>query len=313
MKQPHPMAPAMAPAGPNAAPSSPGRGACCALVATAIALGACGGERGAPAAAPVSAPAWEPIAFAASDADLVGAIDLAAVRADPLFGPLVAKLASHDDLGVLSRASQIDLVASADDGNPSSWIAVVHGVDGPPRDGDLGGRLGKPQVLPSGATEYRGSSAGDVVTVPGVWVVGAGSGFDRVRARPGVALARIALPDRVLFASTIQGRALPRPRHAELLDVTEGLKDATMAVLGGTHLEVVMQCRYVDAAAARHAATAARLVLVAEADRMQAVSALARELGKLDFDVHGEVVSLRVTISDDLRELLQSYVEREAG
>ncbi len=86
-----------------------------------------------------------------------------------------------------------------------------------------------------------------------------------------------------------------------------------MAVLGGTHLEVVMQCRYVDATAARHAATVARLVLVAEADRMQAVSALARELGKLDFDVHGEVVSVRVTISDDLRELLQSYVEREAG
>src|ERR1700722_676286 len=82
---------AMAFPGPNASPATVRRGACCALVATVMTLGACGGDRGAPAAAPVIAPAWEPIAFGASDADLVGAIDLAAVRADPLFGPLVAK------------------------------------------------------------------------------------------------------------------------------------------------------------------------------------------------------------------------------
>jgi hypothetical protein len=83
-----------------------------------------------------------------------------------------------------------------------------------------------------------------------------------------------------------------------------------MEILGGAHLEVVLRCRYVDAAAARHAATAARVALVAAAARTDAVAALARALVQLDFDASGDSVTVRLTLSDDLRELLVRYVER---
>jgi len=284
---------AMAAARPNASTSSPRRDMRLPLLLLATCLFACGALE-APATAPVDAPTWGRVAFGTGDADFVGAIDLTAVREDPVFGPLIAQLARKDDLGVLTRASQIDLVARVDEGRPASWIAVIHGVDGSPGRSDVG------------------SSAGEVVTAPGAWVLGEGPPFERVRASPGLASPRIALPERALFASTVQGRAIPRPRHAELVDLTEGLEEATMVVLGGAHLQLVVRCRYLDAAAARHAATAARLVLVAEATRTDAVAELARALGKVDFDASGNDVSVRVTVSDDLRELLQRYVERAA-
>jgi len=250
----------------------------------------CGGRTLSADAPTVTAPSWERVGFATTDADLVGAIDLRAVRADPLFGPLVTQLARKDDLGVLLRASQIDVVATAAGGEIRTWIAVVHDVNGPPSRSDLG------------------SSARDAVTIPGAWIVGEGPALERIRSNAGLASSRVVMPSRALFASTVQGRAIRRPKEPVLIDATEGLSEATLELLGGAHLELVLRCRYVDAASSRRAATAAKLVLVAEATRDDALSALARELVNVDFDVSGDVVSLRVTISDDLRELLQSYV-----
>jgi hypothetical protein len=260
------------------------------MVLLASLLGGCVGAD-IPSTATVDAPTWERAALGDGGADFVGAVDLDAVRADPLFGPLVEQLARKDDVRALSRASQIDLVASVVDGEPASWIAVVHGVDGPPGDRDAAG-LGK------------------IVPVRGAWIVGEGAAFRRVGADPSLAPARVAMPARALLAATIQGRAIPRPHHPELVDTTEGLRDATLEILGGRHFEVIMTCRYVDARSARHGATAARLLLVAAASRLDGVSALARALTRVDFDVSGNEVSVRVTLSDDLRELLQDYVAR---
>jgi len=284
---------ARAAARPNASAWSALRGMAWPVLLIATCLFACG-ALDAPAAAPIDAPTWGRVAFGPGDADFVGAIDLTAVREDPVFGPLVEHLARNDDLGVLTRASQIDLVARVEQGRAVSWIAVIHGVDGSPSRSDVG------------------SSAAEVVTAPGAWVLGEGPAFEQVRASPSLASPRVALPERALFASTVRGRAIPRPRETELFDLTEGLEQATMVILGGAHLQIVVRCRYFDAAAARHAATAAKLVLVAEAARTDAVSELARALGRLDFDASGNDVSVRVTLSDDLRELLQRYVERAA-
>jgi hypothetical protein len=232
------------------------------------------------------------VAFGTSDTDFVGAIDLAAIRADPLFGPIVTQIARKEHLAVLTRASQIDVVASIDAGKATGWLVVVHGVEGPPRDGDVG------------------SNPGDLVTAPGAWVFGEGPAFQRMRSTPNLAKERVVLPDRALVASTAQGRAFPRPRRDELADLSEGLEDATVELLGGAHLELVLRCRYADATAARHAATAARVLLVAAAARTDAVSALARALVQVDFAASGDTVSVRLTVSDDLRELLVRYVER---
>ena len=261
------------------------------MVLLATCLGACVAAD-TPSAVAVDVPAWGRTALGTGDADFVGAMDLRAVREDALFGPLLEQLARKDDFRALSRASQIDLVATFAHGDPATWIAVVHGVEGAPSKKDIGTGLGS------------------VVPVPGAWILGEGSAFERVRSNPGLVPARVVLPPRALFASTVQGRAIPRPRYPELVDMTEGLRDATVEILGGSHLEVVVQCRYADARSARHAATTARLLMVAEAARMDGLSPIARALTKVDFDVSGDSVSVRVTISDDLRELLQDYVAR---
>lgn len=272
-------------------PSS--RGATAVLVILVIVTSVCGcaGIDG-PLGAPGAAPKWEQVAFGGGDADFVAAIDLEAFRADPVFGPLVAKFARNNDMGVLLRASQIDVVAEVERGEPTTWLAVVHGVEGPPTRSDVG------------------PGAREVVTVPGAWILGEGAAFERVRTNRGLALPAVAMPRNALVASTAQGRAFVRSREPILADTTEGLTEATVEMLGGAHWQFVLQCRYVDAASARHAAAAARLVLLAAASSNDAASMMARALMKVDFDVSGEVVSMRVTISDDLRDVLQSCVER---
>jgi len=240
------------------------------------------------------APSWEHAALGPADADFVGAIDLEAIRADPLFGPLLQHLAKRGELGFLLRASQIDVVATADDGRPKTYVIVVHGVTGAPRESDVG------------------SDARRFVTGPGVWIYGEGPAFERMRADPTLAVPAVDMPAGSLVAATARGRALPHPRHPELGDISEGLTDVTGELLGGDHLGFALSCRYADDASARRAAAMARLVLVAEAARNDDVSELARALMKLDFDVDGPVVSLRVTLADDLRDALVHYVQRAA-
>jgi hypothetical protein len=252
-----------------------------------VALSCCCAPLGFPV---VEAPPWTPMAFGTGNADLVGVIDLAALRADRLFGPVLTRLARRDGLQVLLRASQIDAVGSGTGGKLGTWVAVVHGVEGPPRERDVGSGM-----------------VADIMTVPGAWLLGAGPAFRRVRASPPRILSRISMPDRALVVSTVQGDALSRPEWRGLTDATEGLTQATVAVLGGNHLEFVLQCRYVDHPAAQRAATVTRLVLLAVAARDDAWSLLARALLKVDFDVSGDVVFLRITISDDVRDLLESY------
>lgn len=242
--------------------------------------------------APVQAPSWEHAAFGPGDADFVGAIDLEAIRADPLFGPLLQRVAERDEVGVLLHASQIDVVATAERGRPKTWVIVVHGVSGPPTKGEVG--YDAPRFV-SGA---------------GVWIYGEGPAFERMKADPTLAATAIDIPAGSLVAATARGRALPHPRHAELGDISENLTDVSAELLGGDHLGFALSCRYADEASARRAAAMARLVLVAEAARNDDVSELARALMKLDFDVDGPVVSMRVTLSDDLRDALVHYVHR---
>lgn len=262
------------------------------LLGIAVLCVACLPPPGASVEAPVQAPAWEHAAFGPADADFVGAIDLEAIRADPLFGPLLERIARRDDAGVLLRASQIDLIATADDGEPKTWLVVVHGVSGAPTENDVG------------------SDAKELVVGPGVWIDGKGPAFDRVRANPSLAAPAIDMPAGALVAASARGVALPHPRHADFGDISEGLTDVTAEILGGDHLGFAVSCRYVDEPSAKRAAALARLVLVAEAGRDDPISELARALMKFDFDVDGTVVSLRVTFSDDLRDALQHYVQR---
>lgn len=262
------------------------------LFVLAVLCGACMPLAGASVEAPVQAPSWAHAALGPADADFVGAINLEALRADGVFGPLLKRVAERDELAVLLRASQIDVIATVDDGRPKTWVVVVHGVTGSPRESDVG------------------SDARRFVTGPGVWIYGEGPAFERMRADPSLAVPAVDMPAGSLVAATARGSALPHPRHPEMGDISEGLTDVTGEILGGDHLGVAVSCRYEDDASARRAAAMARLVLVAEAQRNDDVSELARALMKLDFDVDGPVVSVRVTLADDLRDALEHYVRR---
>lgn len=259
-------------------------------------------------ALPLEAPRWDRAALGVDDPDLVGAIDLVRLRSDQVFGPLVERLARQDDMGVLMRASQIDMVATVRAGELGSWVAVVHGVDGPPGAHDVGSWLGAPRTLPSGATEYPGGRDGSLIVVPGAWILGKGAAFDRVHAGPVTAPAAIVMPDRALVASTVLGSAFPRARH-ELSPAVDGLHRATLELLGGSRLEFVMRCDFDDSAAADRATRLARAELTVFAARTDIVAVLARALVKIDFDVSGSVVTSRVTLDDALRELLARYTE----
>jgi hypothetical protein len=127
-----------------------------------------------------------------------------------------------------------------------------------------------------------------------------------VKAERPFAVPTIAMPSGALAVSTWSGRAIPNARR-----LAEGLDDATFAVFGGSHLDFVLRCRYVDGDAARAAVAEARLVLLAMAERDDIVAALARALVKVDFDVSGNVATARITLTDDLRALLERYAARE--
>jgi hypothetical protein len=262
------------------------------LFVVAVICGGCMPLLGASVDRTVSAPSWEHAAFGPADADFVGAIDLEAVRADPLFGPLLQRIAERDEAAVLLHASQIDVVASVDAGEPKAWVLVAHGVTGAPTEGEVG------------------ADARRFVTGPDVWIYGHGPAFERMRNDPTLAVAAVDMPAGALVAATARAKALKHPRHLELGDLSEGLTDVTAELLGGDHLGFALSCRYADDASARRAAAMARLVLVAEAQRNDDISELARALMKLDFNVDGPVVSMRVTLSDDLREALVHYVQR---
>jgi hypothetical protein len=272
-------------------------------LAVVFGLAACHG-----AGAPVEAPAWSGTVVATSEANVVGVINLEAMREDPLFGPLLEKLARRDGLGVLLRASQIDVVADAPRGRATTWLAVVHGVDGPPVERDVGYQVGSPHQLPSGGVEY-GTKHGAVVVVPGAWILGEGDGFERARASMPRDPGRISTSGRTLVASTVRGGAVPSGRHG-LAEMTEGLREATVEVLGGSHLELVGAFRYVDRDAAKRAAVTAKILLAAAAARNDLAAQIARALVRVDFDVSGDTVTLRLTIDDDLRDVLRQYAER---
>jgi hypothetical protein len=261
------------------------------LLGCTAACGACGAS-----AAPVEAPSdlvgGGRAAFGTNDADFVGVLNLEALRDDPLFGPALEGYARRDDLGVLMRASQIDVVATAERGKAVTWVAVVHGVQGPPGEHDLGSRHGA------------------VVTAPGEWLLGEGAGFERARASVPIPSGRISVPSRVLIASTMRDRALPKTRYPDLNQTAEGLREATLEVLGGSHLELVGRFRYVDGPAAKRAATLARLILARAGERRDFAWQLVRALVKIELDVSGDSVTMRLTIDDDLRDLLRHYVEQ---
>jgi hypothetical protein len=116
------------------------------------------------------------------------------------------------------------------------------------------------------------------------------------------------MPSHALLVTTVRGRGLVTRRHEALDQTTEGLKDATVVVLGGSHLELIGQFRYVDERSAKHAAALAKLTLAA-LSKGDWSAKIAAALGKIDFDASGDTVSVKYTLDDDVREALVTLIE----
>ena len=141
-------------------------------------------------------------------------------------------------------------------------------------------------------------------------ILGEGAAFERARGRLPMTVSRISTGSETIAASALRGHAVPSPRDTDIGRPTEGLREATFEVRGGHRLDFVARFRYADEAAAKRAAVIARLMLAAVAARGDRWSRLAAGLVKIDFDVSGDVVTARLTIDDELREVLSHYAER---
>jgi hypothetical protein len=238
-------------------------------------------------------PSWGTETLRSDHADFVAAFDLEAMRADPLFGPVLAQLARESNLQALLRASQIDVVGMYDESDIETWVAVIHDVRGAPGPTDVGAGL-----------------AAHAVTVPGAWLIGEGPAFERVRAQVPLphSLDRMAMPRRAYAAMAMQGAALkskPGPLDAFSRDVTR----VTGALIGGSHLDVVLQAEYTDSAAAHRGAALTRVLCDGVTGRGEEWERVTRTLTGIDVQERGNVLSVRAAVSDSVRDLLRSYVE----
>jgi len=273
------------------------------LVVASIAI-ACSGS-----VAPVTTPSWARSVLALEDPDVVMALDVQRLRDDPLLGRVTKKVAKDDHVGFLLRATQIDVAGRVDDGEPRTWVAAVHGLGAPGED-DVP-RIRESRRLPSGATEYRYDGRGALVVFPETWVFAEGTALERVRAMTPERLARISMHDGAIFEATVRAHAMPRPKE-EVRRIVEGLREATLVLLGGDRLGMVVRGRYVDAGAAAAAEEESRRQLVAFADRHGFVAEILRDLVRIDVARSDDVVTWRVESTDKLRAYLQAYLDREA-
>jgi hypothetical protein len=281
-----------------------------ALIAMAFAalLGAIVGACGASGA--VVAPSWARSALATEEADVVVAMNVALLRRDPIFYRATQRLANKDKLAWLLRASQIDLVANADDGELRSWVGAVHGLDGAPAEGEVRD-LGTSRRLASGTTEYA-YPRGAMLVFPNAWVFAQGAALERMRAAPPATLGRISMQDGAILEATVRARALSSRWSAKAARLADGLRDGTLVILGGDRLAMIVRCRYVDVHSAEHAETESRAQLAAISSRHELVLAIVQELVEIDLARSGDTVTWRIEAKEKLRDYVREYAERES-
>jgi hypothetical protein len=278
-----------------------------ALIVLALGLAlvlACSGS-----GAPVATPSWARSILALEDPDVVVALSVERLRDDPILGSATARLAKDEQARFLLRATQIDLAARVDDGEPRTWIGAVHGL-GAPGEGDVP-RLRDAKRLASGATEYRYEGRGALVVFPDTWVFAEGPALDRVRAMPPERLAPISMHDGAILEATVRAHALPRPKE-EVRRVVEGLREATLVVMGGDRLGMIVRARYVDSGAAAAAEDESKRQLASFADRYGVVAEIVKDLVRIDLRRSDDVVVWHVEATDKFRAYLQAYVEKKS-
>jgi hypothetical protein len=207
-------------------------------------------------------------------ANLAVALNVARVRADPVWGPVSERALARTHtpmVAALATAVEIDAVAVVNgNGDFDAWTAVMHGLAaGAPSPDALDGRVDAPRALPSGVVEYppiAGAQMTLFVLPRGTWAT-CGAPADPLRA----ALTSSSSPplhpamrsDHV-FEFFVEGAALHalvrRSTHADVLDKLESI-DGSIST--GARAELSARLHYGEslAAASAQAALARSFVL----------------------------------------------------
>jgi hypothetical protein len=259
---------------------------------------------------PLAAPSWARSALATEDADLVLAVNVARIREDKLLAAAVAKLVHGDRGDFLLGAQQVDGVANLPNGDLGSWVGVVHGMDAPPREGEVLA-LGPSHRIASGALEFP-HARGAMLVFPGAWVFAEGAALERMRATPPGPLGRIPMQDGAILEVTLRGRALQARGNARVARLTQGLVETTLVLFSGDRLAMIVRGRYAGATSAALAEEDSRAQLQAIASRHDFALALVRDLVEVEVTRSGDTVTWRVSATARLREYVREYAEREA-
>jgi hypothetical protein len=243
------------------------------------------------------APEWAARTLRTSP-DAVLSLDVAAMRKDPFFGPLSARMLDDDrggELSALRTATRIDLFATAQR-TQKTWTAVIHGVRDPPAE-LLARRWPRGGVRVGAAVVYeptgRGSDGVWLSVRPGSWVLSSTRPEDGVPDP--VDMDGHAVFEAWLGPNAIaEGRASARPEAREMLRY---IRAARLTVDGGDAPGIAFDARFVSPADAQHAeydAMTAQRQLEQAADGSEFVKQVLALIGQVEVARHGE--DLRVSV-----------------
>ena len=201
-------------------------------------------------------------------------------------------------------------MANLQDGEPRSWVGVVHGMTEPPREGEVLA-LGPSHRIASGALEFS-HARGAMLVFPGAWVFAEGAALERIRATPPSPLARIPMQSGAILQATLRGRALQARSNPRTARLTQGLLEVTLVLLAGDRLAMIVRGRYAGETSAALAEEDSRAQLEAIASRHDLALLVVRELVEVDVSRSGDTVTWRVEAKAKLRDYIREYAEREA-
>lgn len=219
-------------------------------------------------------------------ADFVASVDLAGIRRDPLYGPLLAAASTNANAryAPLATADRIDVAGNFDGASKGTVIAIFRGVQADAsvrEDNEL----------------FR--------VAPGAWVLASPSSS---RVRSSMTRSGYVLPDALSSDSGVLFDITARPNEAtrarafggEEREIADSLEWVSLAVTTSSRREVIVRARFSSSRAASDAEIWMRGRLMAYVKKNELYAELLRKILSLDIDTSGTDLVVRIRFSEEL-------------
>lgn len=219
-------------------------------------------------------------------ADFVASVDLAGIRRDPLYGPLLAAATTNANAryAPLATADRIDVAGNFEGASNGRVIAIFRGVqaDASMREDDELFRV-----------------------APGAWVLASPSSS---RVRSSMTRSGYVLPDALSSDSGVLFDVTARPDEAtrsrafggEEREIAESLDWVSLAITTSSRREVIVRARFTSSRAASDAEIWMRGRLMEYVKKNELYAELLRKILSLDIDTSGSELVVRVRFSEEL-------------